>query len=311
MSYTKNELKLPSVDNKNLLNIEVYVPAEREPVGIIQISHGMIDYIGRYGNLIEALTAEGYIVAGNDHLGHGKTAKEPEDLGYFADRDGWKLVVRDLFVTNGYLHAEYPDLPIVLLGHSMGSFMARLYAVSYPASISGLIIHGSGGPNPLLAPGKLLAKLIRAAKGARYRSPLITGLAFGSYNKRFDPAEGGSAWLTREGAQVADRDTNPLTNYLFTVSGYIDLFEVLGRSNKAAWFDSFPKELPTLVISGDADPVGDYGKGVHYIHDRLKKRGAAVSLKMYEGARHELFNETNRAEVFADISAWLGEILGR
>ena len=310
MSYTKRELRLPSTDLKNELSVEVYLPAEREPVAVVQISHGMIDYIGRYGNLIEAFTAAGYIVAGADHLGHGRTAASPEDLGYFADRDGWQLVVRDLFAVNGYLHAEFPALPVVLLGHSMGSFMARLYAVEYPESISGLIIHGTGGPNPLLLPGKLLAKIICAIKGARYRSTLITNLAFGAYNKHYDPAEGRNAWLTRDGSQVADRDTNPLTSYLFSVSGYIDLFEALGRSNAKAWFDSFPKDIPTLVISGEDDPVGDYGKGVRYVYDGLKGRGADAELLLYPGARHELFNETNRDEVFSDMLAWLGRKIG-
>ena len=305
MSYEKREIRLPSSDGKNSVSTEIYAPTEVDAVGIIQISHGMIDYIGRYVNLIEAMTAAGYIVAGNDHLGHGRTAESEEDLGYFAERDGWELVVSDLYAVNTYLHKAYPRLPIILLGHSMGSFMARLYAVRYPDTIDGLIIHGTGGPNPLLLPGKLIAKAMRIVKGGRYRSPLITGLAFGTYNKHYDPAEGHNAWLTRDAAQVAGRDTDPYTSYIFTLSAYIDLFEALGRSNSSGWFEDFPKELPTLIASGSDDPVGNYGKGVRYVFDKLRRVGASVRLKLYEGARHELFNETNRDEVFADLIEWL------
>ena len=305
MSYTKNEVRFPSSDGKHSVSAEIYIPEDIEPRGILQISHGMIDYIGRYGNLIEALTASGYVVAGHDHLGHGRTAESPEELGYFAERDGWELVVGDIYGMNTYLHAEFPRLPIVLFGHSMGSFMGRLYVAKYPDTVAGFIIHGTGGRNPLLGAGKMLARIIRAAKGGSYRSSLITNLAFGSYNKHYDPSEGHNAWLTRDGAQVSGRDEDPFTSYMFTVSGFIDLFEALGRSNSDEWFDSYPKDLPTLIMSGEDDPVGDYGKGVRFVYENLEKRSARVELKLYEGARHELFNETNRDEVFCDIVYWL------
>ena len=161
MSYTFKEISLPSCDGKNKLHAEMYVPSS-EVRAVVQLAHGMIDYVGRYEALAKYLAERGVAFVGNDHLGHGKTAACSEDLGYFADKDGYKLVVDDLYRMNTLIKQEFPGKPVVLLGHSMGSFMARLYATRYPESISAIIIHGTGGANPLLAPGKLVAKLLCA-----------------------------------------------------------------------------------------------------------------------------------------------------
>lgn len=306
MNYLHKEITLPSSDGRNTLHAELFIPSDNNIRGVVQISHGMIDYIGRYTIMAEALCGAGYVLAGNDHLGHGDSVSSPEDLGFFASRDGYKYVIDDLKAMNDLLRGEYPDLPLVLLGHSMGSFLARLYAVKYPDSIDGLIIHGTAGPNPAAGAGKLLVKLLRVLRGERYRSPFVRSLAEGGYNKGFDPAEGEGAWLTREGALVAGRPTDPKTNFIFTLAGYEDLFTMVAECNSDHWFSAFPKELKTLVISGECDPVGDFGKGVRYVYDNLSSAGANVSLKLYPEARHELFNETNREEVFADLIAWLG-----
>jgi alpha-beta hydrolase superfamily lysophospholipase len=191
------------------------------------------------------------------------------------------------------------------MGHSMGSFIARLYAEKYADSIDGLIIHGTAGPNPATGAGKLLVKLLRAVKGERHRSKFVCSLADGGYNKAFDKSEGDGAWLTRDASMVADRIGNPKNDFIFTLAGYSDLFTMLGKCNGKDWFSEFPCNLHTLVISGEKDPVGNFGKGVRYVYDNLKKNGADVELKLYEGARHELFNETNRDEVFADLIKWI------
>lgn len=311
MSYVYKEAGIKATDGKNTLHTEIYIPEGREAVGIVQIAHGMIDYVGRYKLLADYLSERGFILAGADHIGHGDTAACSEDLGYFAERDGYKLVVDDVKRVNEYLKENYPGLPIVLLGHSMGSFVARLYSVKYPDSIDGLIIHGTAGKNPVLPFGILLTKIIKAFRGQRHRSAFVRSLAEGGYNKSFDKSEGEGAWLTRDGAMVADRPSNPKTNFTFTVSGYIDLFRMLGECSTKAWFSAFPKQLPTLVISGEDDPVGDFGKGVRFVHKGLADAGVTdLELKLYEGARHELFNEINREEVFADVFAWVSRVLG-
>ncbi len=306
MNYIFREISFPSSDGKNTVHAEIYEPKDGNILGVLQISHGMIDFVGRYEGLADYLTGRGFVLAGNDHLGHGKTAMDPSDFGYFARKDGYKLVVDDLYRMNTILKEEYKDIPVFLLGHSMGSFMARLYAVKYPESISGIIIHGTGGKNPLLVFGKGLVGLFKLIFGERHRSGVVTALAFGSYNSTFPKEEGMNAWLTRDLPRVDGRGDDERTNFMFTLSGYKDLFTALGESNSKSWYSSYPIYLPTLVMSGDSDPVGNYGKGVREVYDGLSNAGVLnLRLKMYEGARHELFNETNREEVFLDIYNWL------
>ena len=305
MNYIHKDITFPSSDGKNIIHAELFVPSDNNIRGVVQIAHGMMDYVGRYALMAEALCAAGFALAGNDHLGHGDSVSTPDDYGFFASKNGYNFVIDDVKKMNDLLRKEFPNVPIVLLGHSMGSFISRLYAVKYPESIDGLIIHGTAGPNPATGAGLLLVKLMRAIKGERYRSRFICSLADGGYNKGFDPSEGDGAWLTRDPSMVADRKGNPKNDFIFTLAGYEDLFHFLGDCNDRSWFRQFPNDLPTLVISGKEDPVGGFGKGVQYVYDKLAKRGANVELKFFDGARHELFNETNRDEVFSYLVAWL------
>ena len=306
MNYNFNEYRFPSSDGKNTIYAEIYTPKNLKPRAIVQLAHGMIDYTGRYVELASFLCEHGYIFAGNHHLGHGKSVSCPEDFGFFAERDGYKYVIEDIHLMNQHLRKTHPELPIIMLGHSMGSFIARLYVAEHPGTVSGLIIHGTGGPNPLVGVGKSLAKLIRSFYGSHHRSNLINTMAFGSYNSKYPKEEGHNAWLTRDLSKVAGRDTDEFTSFKFTVSGYVDLFTFLAGCNSKAWFKKYPKRMPTIIMSGDMDPVGNYGKGPRYVYKQLMINGADnVTLKTYEGARHELFNETNQEEVFADILAWI------
>ena len=308
MSYTLKEISYPSSDKKNTIHAELYLPDGVEIRGVLQISHGMIDYVARYEGMADFLASEGYVLAGNDHLGHGKSVASDEDFGFFASSGGVDYVLCDLKEMNRILHEEFPTVPVFMLGHSMGSFLARLYAVKYPETISGLIIHGTGGKNPLLIPGRAVVKLLKLIYGERHRSKLVNTLAFGSYNNKFDKSEGEWAWLTRDTARVADRCNDKRTAFKFTLSGYDDLFSALGESNSQRWYENYPKSLPTLIMSGEMDPVGNYGRGVLEVYEGLLSRGCDVKLKLYEGARHELFNETNRQESFFDILEWLGAV---
>ncbi len=308
MNYNFSEYTYPSRDGKHTIYAEIYTPKIRSAKGIVQLSHGMIDHVARYKHLAEFLTGEGYILAGNHHLGHGRSVSSSEDYGYFADEDGVKTVVKDMHTFNRYLRGAFPTLPLVVMGHSMGSFITRLYIEEYPHSIKGAIIHGTSGPNPLLPFGRALAAIIGFFMGGRHRSRLLKSLAFGSYNNKFPKSEGDDAWLTRKIDEVADRKEDEYTNFIFTVSGYRDLFRMIRDCNRDAWFAAYPKELPTLVMSGDMDPVGAYGKGPDYVYKHLLISGCkSVEIKMYEDARHELFNETEecRATAFGDILAWL------
>lgn len=309
MSYNHSEFTFLSSDGKNNIHAEIYTPSEGEIRGVVQLSHGMVDHVGRYTALAEYLTGEGFVFAGNDHLGHGKTVATPDDFGFFASKDGYKYVIDDLYAMNGELRKRFPDKPVILLGHSMGSFLARLYAVKYPKSIDGIIIHGTGGKNPAVPLGKAVVAILRAIRGERHRSAFVKKLSFMGYNSKFDKSEGDEAWLTRAGELVADRKDDPRTNYTFTLAGYNDLFTMLGECNSRDWYTQYPKSLPTILMAGGADPVGNYGEGIREIYDGLSKENVAIlDIEIYEGARHELFNETNRAEVFRDICDWLSTV---
>ena len=311
MNYNLTEISFPSTDGKHTIYAEIYTPKSATAKGVVQLAHGMIDYTARYTELADYLTARGYIFAGNHHLGHGKSVSDESDFGYFADKNGLDFVIGDMHTMNEKLHEMFPTLPVILFGHSMGSFLSRLYTVKYPRSIKGLVIHGTGGKNPLVGVGMSLAKALRGIYGPRHRSNLIETLAFGSYNKHYPKEEGHNAWLTREGALVADRDTNPVTSFKCTVSAYVELFTALRDCNDKQWYKSYPKDMPTFVVSGDDDPVGNYGKGPAEVYSGLMLAGASnVSLKLYEGARHELFKESCREEYFADLTEWLEGVVG-
>ena len=310
MNYNFTELTFASADGQSTVYAELYTPKSVTARGIVQLAHGMIDHPGRYKELADYLTSQGYIFAGHHHLGHGKTAKSPEELGFFAEKEGRELLVKDMHSFNRYLRDTFPTLPLAVLGHSMGSFITRKYIEAHPHSLRAAVILGTAGPNPLVGMGIGVAGLLQKLYGSHHRSELVRSLAFGSYNSRFPKEEGEWAWLTRDLPAVADRSTDPYTSFSFTVSAYIELFKMIGEVNSKAWFKDYPKELPTLIVSGDTDPVGDYGRGPRKVYSELMLAGCSrVSLKLYEGARHELFNELDREVFFSDLVGWLNGAL--
>lgn len=306
--YNGEALSFLSADGVHNIHAEIYTP-EAEPSAVIQIAHGMCDHIGRYKVLIEALLASGFAVCGSDHLGHGLSASA-EERGYFAEKDGRHLVIEDLYSMNKIARERFPGKPVVILGHSMGSFLARLFVAKYPDAADAAIIHGTGGPNPLLPIAKLLAKTLMLFRGKKHRSKFLAALTFVGYNSKFPKEEGSSAWLSRD-LELVRSLADERVGFVFTVSAYLELYRMLGESNSKKWFSEYPKEKPTLIVSGDMDPVGDYGRGPTFVYKKLMLSGAKdVTLKLYPGARHELFNETNRDELFRDLAAWIKEKIG-
>ncbi len=299
----------PSADGRSTVAYYCFVPARKRPHAIVQICHGMREYVMRYEPLADYLSGLGYVVCGNDHTGHGKTAADADDFGFTG---GANVMVEDVSALSWRMRDEYPGLPLVLLGHSMGSFVARLYATRYPGQADGLVIVGTGGPDNPTGMGKLLARLTAKLRGERYRSKLITQIAFGSYNKRV-PREKGktrspSSWLSRDEAVVKAYDEDEYCSYIFTAKGYYDLFDLIGRVSQREWAYRLPRTLPVLLLSGEEDPVGGYGRGVKKVYERLLDAHMTdVRMLLYAGARHEVFNETNRESVFRDLSQWLSE----
>lgn len=294
---------IPSSNGKRDIACYVYVP-DGAVRGIVQIAHGMCDYIENYALLAERLTERGFVVCGNDHLGHGNSAEDKRDLGYFGG-GGYHTLLKDMRKMNKLVRTTYRNLPLTLLGHSMGSFLARAYVNAYPETVDGAIFVGTAGTNNPARAGQMLAGAIGKARGDHFRSKLLYNLAFNGYTARF-PDEGEFAWLSREKAAGDRFAGDAQRNFIFTANGYYALFGVLAHVSRAQWAEEYPEELPTLITAGEMDPVGNYGKGPTEVFTMLQTAGAEnVTLKLYPDARHELHNETNKEEFFADILAWI------
>ena len=301
--FEKESIRFPSADGKTQSAGFFYTPTDMRPKAVIQISHGMCEYIPRYEHMIDVLCAAGYAVCGNDHLGHGDTS--PESLGFIAERDGYELLLQDLKTMNKLAHEKYPGLPYILLGHSMGSFLARWFVEKNPQAQNALVLSGTGGPGMLMKVGKQLAKFLSAVRGPHHISKFLVKASMGSYCKGIENPTSGSAWLSRDPAVWADYDADSKCNFSFTVSAYRDLLTAHTHVNTAAWAQNVRKDLPIYIYSGDFDPVGDYGKGVRAVYELLREAGVRdLTLKLYPGGRHEMHNETNKEEVFSDLIAW-------
>lgn len=304
MPFTKRDLYVLSSDMKHTLSGVIYVPLG-EAKGFFHIVHGMTEHIGRYDRIMSALADEGYICFGYDHLGHGKTAKDPSELGYIAEKDGWDLLCRDVKAFSDGVFSEfkeYGDLPYFLMGHSMGSFVVRLAAEKY-VHPDKLIIMGTGGSNPAAGVGIMLINIIKLFKGDRHISHFIDSMAFGSYNKRFknDYDADSSSWLTTDTETRNKYRGDSFCTFKFTVSAMGDLMHLLKYSNRRGWYRNISKTMPILMVSGEDDPVGNYGKGVIEVEKRLKKHGANVKCVLYKGARHEILNDFCYNEVKREI----------
>jgi alpha-beta hydrolase superfamily lysophospholipase len=274
----------------------------------------MIDFVGRYKRYAESLNELGITVAGADHLGHGGSVSDKSEYGYFAKKGGVDLVLSDLKKVNDTLHSRYPDYKIVLLGHSMGSFLARLYTERYPDSVCGVMLQGTSGPNPLLPMGRALVALMKPLFGDAHRSMMVKSMAEGAYNKKFkDETYLGKknigAWLTRDAARVVGRPDDERTDFIFTLSGYGDLFKMLTDCNKKKHYSRLQKDMPIFIMSGEDDPVGNFGKGVRSVYCAMRKAGlTAVSMKLYPECRHELFNELCYDELVEDTYEFLKSV---
>ena len=282
-----------------------YVP-EGEIRGVLQIAHGMQEFIGRYDLFMRWLCGKGYVVTGNDHLGHGYSIVNKDYYGYFAPKDGDVYVLKDIHTLTEMTKKLYPDVPYFLLGHSMGSFFARRYLFTYPEELDGAIIMGTGHqPLGLVKSGKMMASMVRKFKGDFYRSPLITSTAFGSYNKRF---EGRTRvdWLCKDHEIVDKYLKDERDNYLFTANGFVGMFSCIESLHDKDSLNKMKKDLPVLFVSGEEDPVGEYTKGVKAAAQTFIEAGMKnVEVKFYPGDRHEILNELDKEKVYEDLYQWL------
>lgn len=305
MTVIKNEFTFPSVSSLADIHACSYKP-EGEIVAAVQIAHGMAEHLERYENFANVLCQNGFAVYINDHLGHGQSVSSKDELGYFGEKEGWKNFVEDCHELTKIAKAENPDVPLFFFGHSMGSFVARAYSLKYADEIKGAVYCGTAGPNPASGVGASLASLIAKVKGTHHRSTLIDKIAFGTYNNKTEKRTSFD-WLSRDNDQVDKYIADEYCGFLFTAYGYRDMMELLGFVSSESWFSKLSKELPVLIISGDMDPVGEYGKGIDKVYNALVQKGKEnVQKILYPGARHEILNESQCVDkVCSDVINWI------
>lgn len=295
-----------SSTGKNKIHARMCVP-DAEPRAIVQIIHGIAEYIDRYDEFMSFLADNGIIAVGTDHLGHGKSIESEEQTGFFAYENGWDYVVRDEEVLRLAMHENYPELPIIVFGHSMGSFMTRTLLIRYPDAFNAAIISGTGNQGAALVNGGLfMGNLVTGLKGAHHYSKFLNNLAFGSYNKIYDNPKTEYDWLSRDEANVQKYIDDPLCGFIPSCSLFRDMMTGVKFITNKKNLTAMNKDMPVYFMSGDMDPVGECGKGVQKAYNNFLEAGMKdVSIKLYPGGRHEMLNEINKDEVYTDILAWL------
>lgn len=289
-----------------------YTPDNDAVKAVIVLHHGMAEHQERYHDFIAYLTSNGIAVFMHDMANHGKSNQNFEETGYFGEKDGYKFLVKDLKTTFDRAKNAYPDKKIIAMGHSMGSFITRCFTAWYSdAGFSAAIYMGTGGSNPAAGAGDILSSGLAKLQGAKHKSKFVDKLTFGSYNKKFEgrtPFD----WLTRDSEIVDQYIADDYCGFLFSVQGMNDLVKLNINANSSEWYSKVPKDIPILVISGDMDPVGNFGEGLKEVHSKLLESGHSKAvLKLYEGGRHEILNEINKAEVYSDILSFVeNNVLG-
>lgn len=299
----KNDFYIPC--GKEKLHCIEWRP-ETRTLAVLQIVHGMVEYVDRYDGFARFLCGNGIAVVGHDHPGHGKTAANENELGYIDTDGGSALLCFCADAVTNYIGNTYPGVKNFILGHSMGSFVVRRYITKHSDKVSGAIIVGTGTP-PLavLNMGKLLAKAVIRFKGDHHPSELLTKISFAGYNSRFSKEEDEHAWISSDRALVEKYDKDPFCSYTFRVGGFLALYETLIYLAKKENIDKIDKDLPVLITAGKDDPVGSYGKGPSQLRDVYCGAGLSdVTLKLFEG-RHEIINEVNKEKVYESILEWI------
>lgn len=292
------ERRLASTDGVHQLYTRVYIP-DGDIKGIVQLVHGMTEHIERYHTVMCALAEEGYVAFGHNHIGH-KTSSDDKDLGFIASKEGYKVLINDTLKVGDTLSAEYGGKKRYLFGHSMGSFVVRLAALRCQNALSGLIICSTGGANPAAGMGIAVCRVIKSLKGERHVSKIVYDLAFSAYTRRFDRSDEHS-WLSLNKENIDTYKKDKYCTFKFTVSAMQDLITLNKLCNEKRWFKEIDKKLPIFLIAGSDDPVGDYGKGVTQVYNRLKGENCNTSVKLYPNMRHEILNDDCAEEVRTDI----------
>ena len=304
------DFTFPSSTGCNTIRALKCIP-DGEPKAVVQIAHGIAEHIDRYRDFMRFLAENGYVAVGDDHLGHGKTIRDPSEQGFFAEKDGWDHVVADMDRLHDIMKEQYPDLPYAFFGHSMGSFLTRTYLIKHPDKYDAAVISGTGHqPRLMVLGGYAAACLFVKLQGAHTVGTTLNDIAFGSYNKGFENPRTIYDWLSRDPAVADAYAADPLCGFIATNGLFRDMMGGIKFITDEKNIAMMNEEKPIYFMSGDADPVGENGQGVTRAYDAFCKAGLHdVTMRLYPGGRHEMLNEINKADVYQDILNWLNEKL--
>ena len=310
----REELRFPSADGRSTIRALVWWPALAAGTrarGVVQVIHGMAEHVERYDALARLFASRGFVVCGDDHAGHGASC-DPDSYGCLPARGGAEALVADEHALRRLMAERVgADVPYLLLGHSLGSYIARVYLAERGEGLVGVVLSGTGTlPVAVSWAGHALARLTCAARGEDYRSKLLDGMGVGAY-ARAVPGPSGCEWLSHNEKNVATYVADPRCGFMFSAGGYAAVTKLTARACSLAWARRAPHDVPRLFVSGAEDPVGDNGRGVRAAAELARRAGQKhVDVHIYEGMRHEIFNEDDGGRVMADVLSWVEERLG-
>ena len=302
------EFTFLSTDGKTQLHGMRWEPEGGSVRAVLQICHGVAEHIVRYDAFARYLNDLGIAVVGHDHLGHGLSLPEGGTPVYFGEGNTWNTVVDDIYVLHQRIRLWYPDVPLCIMGHSMGSFLTRTYLIRYPGTVKAAIIMGTGWqPKAVIAGGMAVAKAVGAVVGENGTSDLVTNLAFGAYNKLFAPNRTSCDWLSADEGNVDAYMADPLCGADATVGLFRQMLSGIRFNQKLSNLRQMDPRIPVLFVAGEKDPVGDCGNGVRRTYQEFRRAGVQdCTLKLYPGLRHEILNEkAQQQQIFEDIGQWL------
>lgn len=303
----RSELSFQSADEVTTIQGYCWKPDGR-PKGIVHICHGMVEYIERYDAFANELCEHGYVVYGADMLGHGRSVVNKKCFGYFGDSNGnWKLI-SDIVILQGLAKREYPGIPYYILGHSFGSLLVREFVERFPDMVDGMILVGVVDHNSLVAGiGKLSCEIIAHTHkdGYRYRSTFINDMTVGGFDKNFRDENLRNSWLSKDRENIANYNSKPECNFIFTVGAYRDMMNAFLEANKKKNLERLNKDMPILILAGTDDPAGDFGRAPKHLYRVYKDQEMDCRMRLYKGNRHEVLLDVDKQKVYMDIIKWL------
>ena len=308
MALVRKEAYFNSSNGLNKIRTLVWENDELTPIGIVQLTHGMAEHIARYDDFARFLASNGFVVCGNDHLGHGKSIDERAQIGYMGEENGDKRLVDDMHILTKIMKKRNPDIPYFLFGHSMGSFCTRVYASHFGYELDGIILCGTGDLPPIINAAVDGIDLLVAKYGSTRRVDAVADVMNKGFSMLGDDKGNALAWLSENADNRLAYSNDELCGFTYTLAGYRDIYNIMREASDELWAYRLPENLNVMVISGAKDPVGMNGKGVLAVADQLAAAGFDPTVILYPGMRHEILNETEKEVVYNDVLKFLQSI---